>query len=307
MDDVGFERLILNICYLVVTYNPNFEKLSILIGNLIESGGRVVIVNNGKSFSLEKINLSDNDSIEIFSLIKNEGIAKAQNIGIERAKILGCEYVVFFDQDSSLDNSFIKNLISDYNYMKNKNYKIAAVGPRFLDENKGFYFPALKFNSFGLIDKISVENIQEPIEVSFLISSGTLVSVAALEEIGNMKEEFFIDYVDTEWCFRALSKGYKLYMSEKAVMRHSVGDDTINLLNFKIPVHSGYRRYYRVRNLFFMWKMPYIPKILTSKLMITNFAIQILLFLLKDKKIDYIKYYFKAIKDGINQSRDYHV
>lgn len=60
----------------------------------------------------------------------------------------------------------------------------------------------------------------------------------------------FIDYVDTEWCFRALSKGYKLYMSEKAVMRHSVGDDTINLLNFKIPVHSGYRRYYRVRNLF---------------------------------------------------------
>lgn len=37
--------------------------------------------------------------------------------------------------------------------------KIAAIGPRFVDESKGFYFPALRFNKYGLIDKISVENI----------------------------------------------------------------------------------------------------------------------------------------------------
>ena len=55
-----------------------------------------------------------------------------------------------------------------------------------------------------------------------------------------------------------------------------------------------------------MWKMSYIPKLLTSKLMISNFIHQILLILLKDKKLDYIKYYSKAIKDGIKQSRDYH-
>lgn len=83
----------------------------------------------------------------------------------------------------------VDDLIGDYEKISVENTKIGAIGPRFIDENKGFYFPALRFNKYGLIDKISVENIQEPIEVSFLIFSGTLVSVAALEEIGNMKEE----------------------------------------------------------------------------------------------------------------------
>ena len=78
--------------------------------------------------------------------------------------------------------------------MKNirRKYKIAAIGPRFIDENKGFYFPALRFNKYGLIDKISVEDIKVPTEVSFLISSGTLVSVDSLKSIGFMKEEFLL-------------------------------------------------------------------------------------------------------------------
>lgn len=288
----------------IVTFNPEENRLNKLVSLLIDSQVTVVIVDNNsqKNFFLE-----EQKYFFKYSLNENLGIAYAQNIGIKKSIELGASHILFFDQDSNVSNHFVDDLMSDYRKIYATHEKIAAIGPRFIDENKGFYFPALRFNKHGLIDKISVENISTPIEVSFLISSGTLISVETLKDIGLMKEEFFIDYVDTEWCFRALSKGYKLYMSEKAVMRHSVGDDTINLLNFKIPVHSGYRRYYRVRNLFFMWKMPYIPKILTSKLMITNFAIQILLFLLKDKKIDYIKYYFKAIKDGINQSRDYHV
>ena len=296
----------MNIVAVIVTYNPNIDCLRVLLDNLNNSCVSIIIVDNYSTNEAFK-NTAFKSNVELLSLSKNQGIAFAQNVGIEKAIKIDADYILFFDQDSNVSNHFVDDLMSDYRKIYANHEKIAAIGPRFVDESKGFYFPALRFNKYGLIDKISVENISTPIEVSFLISSGTLISVETLKDIGLMKEEFFIDYVDTEWCFRALSKGYKLYMSEKAVMRHSVGDDTINLLNFKIPVHSGYRRYYRVRNLFFMWKMPYIPKILTSKLMITNFAIQILLFLLKDKKIDFIKYYFKAIKDGINQSRDYHV
>lgn len=289
----------------IVTFNPRLETLE----NLIFDDENITVIVDNASYNQKELvsKFSNYKNVVLLTLPQNNGIAFAQNLAIDYAVKLSADFILFFDQDSHIDENFTGNLVSDFHKVSTNNDLVAAVGPRFIDENKGFYFPALRFNSFGLIDKISVENIQEPIEVSFLISSGTLVSVTALKEIGNMKEEFFIDYVDTEWCFRALSKGYKLYMSEKAVMRHSVGDDTIKLLNFKIPVHSGYRRYYRVRNLFFMWKMPYIPKILTSKLMITNFAIQILLFLLKDKKMDYIKFYLKAIKDGVKQSKDYRV
>lgn len=293
------------ICFIIVTYNPQGFKLHELIVNLLKSkDSQVILVNNG--YDLNLFEICGSDRVFLINLNQNLGIAYAQNVGVKKAIDLGAEVIIFFDQDSIIEKNFVSEIYSDYLKIKNNNVNIAAIGPRFIDEKKGFYFPALKFNKYGLIDKFSVENIKESIEVSFLISSGTLVSVDALRNIGLMREEFFIDYVDTEWCFRALSKGYKLYMSHNAVMKHSIGDDTIKLLDFKIPVHSGFRRYYRVRNLFFMWKMSYIPKILIAKLIITNFVIQILLFLLKDKKMDYIKYYLKAIRDGIKQSKDYH-
>lgn len=297
----------MNLFCVVVTFNPVVDNLNRLIKTLLNANLSLVIVDNNSCNKKELKKLIINQSeIILVENSSNVGIAKAQNLGIEKAIQLEANHIIFFDQDSNVGDHFIDDLVCDYKYITKKNEKIAAIGPRFIDENRGFYFPAIKFNKYGLIDKINVENINAPIEVSFLISSGTLVSVDSLKVIGMMKENFFIDFVDTEWCFRALSRGYKIYMSEKAVMKHSIGDDTINFLNFKIPVHSGYRRYYRIRNLFFMWKTPYIPKILTAKLMVTNFIIQILLFLMKDKKIDYIKYYYKAIQDGLKQSKDYH-
>lgn len=291
----------MKICSVIVTYNPNFNKLANLINQLSLSGIYIIIVDNN---SEKKLSFNGFSNIDIISLKENSGIAKAQNFGISKAVRNNFEYILLFDQDSTICNDFIDNLYCDFFSITEQDK--AAIGPRFIDENHGFFFPALRFNKFGLIKKLDVSNINKPINVSCLISSGTLISVKALKDIGYMKEEFFIDYVDTEWCFRALSKGYKLYMSNKAIMKHSIGDDTIRFLNFKIPVHSGYRRYFRIRNLFFMWKMPYIPKSLTIKLMMTNFLHQILLILLKKNKLIYIKYYLKAIKDGLIQSRNYH-
>ena len=44
----------------------------------------------------------------------------------------------------------------------------------------------------GLIDKFDISHIKAPCEVSVLISSGTLVSVEALKDIGLMREEFLL-------------------------------------------------------------------------------------------------------------------
>lgn len=293
---------------IIVTFNPDRDNLFKLISSLENDLSYICVVDNCSSNNVidDQLFFSIN-KLELVKLSDNFGIAYAQNIGIKKAIQNNAEYILFFDQDSSIEPDFVQHLYEDYNAIKEQNVPIAAIGPRFIDERYNFYYPGLKLNNIGLIDKFDVSHIKAPCEASVLISSGTLVSIDALKEIGLMREDFFIDFVDTEWCFRALSIGYKIYISKKAFMKHSIGDDVIRIFNFNIPVHSAFRRYYRVRNLFFMWKMSYIPKLLTSKLMISNFIHQILLILLKDKKLDYIKYYSKAIKDGIKQSRDYHV
>ena len=296
----------MNISVIIVTFNPDINKLSSLLDFILFENINIIIVDNNSKNSDEIRELLKKSSlIDVEVVGENKGIAYAQNLGIKISTNKNSDYVLFFDQDSSIDSNFISNLYLEFIDLKNKNINIAAIGPRFIDEKRKFYFPALKLNEYNLIEKINVENITTPKEVSVLISSGSLVSIESLSKIGVMREEFFIDFVDTEWCFRALSKGYKIFVSSSAIMKHSIGDDTIEILTFKIPVHSGYRRYYRIRNLFFMWKLPYIPKELVIKLMISNFFHQILLFTLKDKKIDYIRYYWKAVKDGFKQSRNY--
>ena len=196
----------MNIFAVIVTYNPNLENLNKLIGSIKANGVEPIIVDNNS------LNLESFCNNIFLKLNDNEGIAKAQNIGSLEAIARGAEYIIYFDQDSTISNNFIIMLAKDFIEIQKHDSKISAIGPRFVDERHDFYYPALKLNKFGLLDKIDTTNILEPIEVSILISSGTLVSISSLQNIGLMKEEFFIDFVDTEWCFRALSCGYTIYL-----------------------------------------------------------------------------------------------
>ena len=82
-------------------------------------------------------------------------------------------------------------------------------------------------------------------------------------------------------------------------MEHAIGDKIINLMGLNIPVHSPKRRYYRIRNAFFLFRLPYIPKTLAIREIIFNNIRQIILLPLGKNRKENIKYWFAGIKDGI--------
>lgn len=279
----------------IVTYNPDINKVLSLIDSLNSSGVNCIVVDNNSEI---KISNNKNDFIFI-ELNSNLGIALAQNMGIKKALEMNASSIIFFDQDSEIDENFIKNLFSDYNKIERMGGKIAAIGPQFIDKEFGFYAPGLILKNNGLINKIDISEISEPVQVDVIISSGSLILVSVLQDVGLMNEDFFIDYVDTEWCFRALQKGYEIYVSNKAVMYHSVGESTITLLGKTCPVHSAYRRYYRVRNLFLMMKMSHVKKIWIFSMLINNIIAQLILFVTQKNKFSYVYYFMLSIWDGI--------
>lgn len=59
------------------------------------------------------------------------------------------------------------------------------------------------FNKCGLRKKVFPSKVNARLEVSCVISSGMSVKKKTLDMVGGMKDELFIDYVDTEWCMRA--------------------------------------------------------------------------------------------------------
>lgn len=280
----------------VVTYNPNIENLSKLVNVLNLIGCTPIIVDNN---SLNNSSIKNIKNIQYIGRDINSGIASAQNIGINNAMELGAEKIVFFDQDSEISDDFINKLIESYNHVELKGVKIAAIGPQFIDKTFDFYAPGLIVKSNGLIEKVDIKNITQPQEVGLIISSGSLISVSVLKDIGLMNEDFFIDYVDTEWCFRALEKGYKIYVSDKAVMYHSVGESTITIFGKTCPVHSAYRRYYRVRNLFLMKNIEHVSKLWIISMLINNFIAQFILFCTQKNKFSYIHYFILSIIDGL--------
>jgi rhamnosyltransferase len=186
----------------------------------------------------------------------------------------GATRVVFFVQDSVVPECFVEDLSAALSQMKSVT-KACAIGPVFFDIDKNFTYPLIKLDKYGLRRRIIAQSEVSPIEVSMLISSGTLMNLDILKQVGLMNESFFIDYVDTEWCLRAISLGFKFYAVPSVRMGHSIGDRSISLFGRHIPLHSSFRRYYRVRNATLMLKLPHVPKLLAFRELCVVLAQQI--------------------------------
>ncbi|WP_419224984.1 glycosyltransferase family 2 protein [Acinetobacter sp. A2] len=288
-----------NFFSVIVTYNPDVSTLVDLINVLSESDVVPIVVDNG-SKSLDFIDAIKNSKVHFFYLNSNKGIAFAQNVGINFAIKSLAKKIIFFDHDSKIDKDFIKNINNDYELIKSSGEPIAAIGPKFIDTALKLYSPGLVYNKVGLLSKIDISHINFPIEVAAIISSGSLVSVETFGHTGLMNEDLFIDYVDTEWCFRASSLGFKFFISNSAIMYHSIGENTIKFFKTTFPVHSARRRYYRVRNIFLMWNMIHIKKIWLINMLFNNLIVSLMLCILEKDKFSYIRFFLLAIKDGLS-------
>ncbi len=253
----------LNSYAVVVTYNPDITALLKLLGQLNKETDFVVIDNGSPDIDLlaESITVYERCQ-ELLRLEKNEGLAKALNIGIKKGQEAGYDYVFLFDQDSSLCDLFIERMITSYKdadqFSKNG---IAAVGPRIINPQTMRQTPFKLFNRLMLRSDRPFATTEKHFVADFLITSGTLLAVRHLDAIGDMKESYFIDNVDLEWCFRAKSLGFDLIGTDGAVLYHLIGERSLNpLVRAGIMAqHNPSRTYYSSRNRTHLYGLKYSP------------------------------------------------
>jgi rhamnosyltransferase len=249
----------------LVTYHPEIEVLFRVLEATIPQVDRVILVDNGSPADLENALgcLPFADRITFRSLGRNFGIAHAQNRGIEELLSAGYESILVLDQDSIPTAGMVGALSNATREATRQGLKVAAAGPRYVDPRTGneSFFLSLgrwRFRKLACTDASTGSFLA----ADWLISSGTLLPAAALREIGLMREDLFIDDVDTEWCLRAKSKGWQSIGACEAVMEHTLGARTVRVrLNREhdVPVHSPVRLYYMVRNGLALARMPHVP------------------------------------------------
>lgn len=287
----------MNIFAVIVTFNCEILNLKNLIKSLISQKVSIIVVDNNSN---ENLDLNDLDITKLIKLDKNYGIAKAQNIGISFSIDLGAEYIIFFDQDSTIPNTFISDISFDYFNLKKNDINVGLIGPRFIDKRNNLYQKSIDYSS-GKRKYIDVSRINSPVRSTLIISSGTFVSTSTICQIGLLKEEYFIDYVDTEWCFRAENLGFSNFVSSSALMFHEVGDGMIKNRFFQTPLYSPFRRYYIARNAFFMLDEKHIPTSVALRQILVNFFQQIIILLYSKNKFLHFRFFFKGIFDGLKK------
>jgi rhamnosyltransferase len=246
------------IAAIVVTYHPDVVTLIELLDELNEQADLTIIVDNGSGEYLEQLIRSRSRANEsLICLGENFGIATAHNIGIKKARQFSASHITFFDQDSTPNGNMILNLFNGFNEMNESGLKVAAVGPFYYDRRNINHHVFIRIAGLK-IDKINCSD-QKFIETDMIISSGSLIPMSILTEIGGPNNELFIDMVDVEWCLRAKSHGYSLYGICSAVMNHRLGDFSNPVLGHNFVHHSPLRHYYIFRNMVYLIFKKHIP------------------------------------------------
>ena len=232
-----------NIYCVIVTFNPSEELLLKVTKSIKINTQNIIIINNGKS-----INLFENQEfkkIELINCNKNIGIASDQNLGIQIAKSKGAEFIWLSDQDTIYPNSYILQMMHEFHEKKASIGKICALAPAYFDTHKNSIQPFITHNP--LTKKFSpTKGINL---ISHSISSGMIIPIKALEEVGLMQENLFIDWVDLEWCWRAKNIfGYQTIGNGDVIIQHILGDQHVKFLGKKVSFRSPIRHYYMVRN-----------------------------------------------------------
>lgn len=278
-------------CVIVVTYEPELNNLRRLSKCVQDAGFIPVIVDNSLKKRVEQKDVCSGSII--ISMGKNAGIAAAQNAGIRYALNLGAEVIGFFDQDSDADTALIHRL-AEYLSM----YGDCVVAPLALEKGTLKEYPVQRLNKIGYPYDVYVKGCKEPKQVDIVISSGMMTTAPVLEKAGSYDEDFFIDFVDIEWCLRCKKAGIPIYVIPDAVLLHKIGNETIDMDKMEITVHSPVRTYYKVRNSFLLLYKKAgvvfsIRQILPA--LLHNF---LLIFHVENKR-EYAKSYFTGILHGI--------
>ncbi len=303
VDDAKKRGLDERVVIVSVTYNPDTVMFLAQMAVVAEMNCTYIVVDNGSSaiFRDWLANHATGD-VRVILLESNRGIAAAQNIGISAAREFNGSHVLLLDHDSVPHPGMVNELLHAMSGKVSQGTKVAAVGSRWVDATSGRAAPFVRIGWFGYRGTVCGETVQETIEVDLLLSSGMLISMKAWEAIGPLREEFFIDHVDTDWCLRARSAGWSLFGVCNAVLDHALGERAIRIWVGRMRslyVHSPERLYYNVRNAVALtkldstpmrWMLAELPRLCGLTLVYVGFV---------SPRLGYLSMILRAVRDGL--------
>jgi GT2 family glycosyltransferase len=211
----------------------------------------IIVVDNASRDGTSALLAGRYPQVTVLRMPENLGTGGALAAGLRYA---GSErkhdWIWMFDQDSVPAPGALDLMLQESRQLNENEIGMLAALP--VDKNtETSSTPWLWRNKFV---KPAAELLKQPIFFADLvITSGSMVRREVVEKIGFPRSDFFIDFVDYEYCLRARSHGYKIAVITRAYLYHEVGKS--HKVRFFLgrrhlwSEHSPFREYYYSRNL----------------------------------------------------------
>lgn len=283
-----------SVCAVLVTYRPEPDVLAAAVAAAAGQVAAVVIVDNGSPDPVRS------DVAVVLRRDENLGLAAAQNAGIQWARGRGHSHVLLLDQDSVPAPDMVAELLAAEQRLS-ATHRVGAVGPRFRDEREDTDAPFVRV-AFPMSEKLWCRDGAGEIRCDFLISSGCLIRMAVLDDVGEMDDGLFIDNVDLEWSFRARAAGYALFGVCAATMRHRLGDDRLPLVGgYQQIVHGPVRLYFIMRNRVSLYGLRHTPRVWIAQDLPRVLAKFLIFALLVTPRARNVRYMLRGLVDGVRR------
>ena len=289
---------------ITVTYHPVPGQVARQLASLPAESLKIVVDNGSSDEEVDALVavVAHAPNAHLFRLGQNLGLAAAVNKGVKFAQDMKrTEWILLLDQDSEPRPGAVAGLLSSAQILLDDGKRLGAVGPALRDPGSGLHhgFHQLRAWRYRRVTPAAMEKF---IECIGLNGSGTLVHTDVFLTYGGLREDLFIDHVDTEWCFRMRSHGARFFGMPSSVFDHSMGESfrRIWLFGWRVwPNRSPLRLRYLSRNSIRLLRMGHVPlswKVwAVAKLALTA----ILALLLGPKRQDSLSSILRGVLDGV--------
>jgi len=242
-----------SISAIIVTFYPDDRFFEMLrsIDNQVDN---IWIVDNGSSgqirTKLEDLGSNANNSFNFILNDENLGLAAAQNQGIREAINEGSKWILLLDQDSIPAGNMIDKMMVAAESYQDKNY-LGMITPRHENDDGEPSIPSYSTKHGFRLHRYFMKVDEVDDMLAFGMASGSLIPSAVLQEVGLMRDDFWIDYIDYDFSFRLRKLGYKIIGVGAASLKHRLGESFkkhIGNFSFTYHVHPALRRYTIYRN-----------------------------------------------------------
>ncbi|SFK17393.1 glycosyltransferase family protein [Falsiroseomonas stagni] len=224
----------------------------------------------------------------------NQGLGVAYNRMAAVARAEGFEALLLLDQDSSPPSAMVAALRGARARLIAAGECPAVVGPMPVAA-RGCGCKAPRAFRRG-----AAAPVAGAVPLEFVISSGSLIDLAAFEAVGWFREDFFIDAVDIEWCLRAWAGHFSCWMLATMPMPHRLGSGVLRvpLLGLRLARQPPRRLYTHARNQVAMLRLASVPVAWKCRAALT-IAAQSVLYAAAGRSWQALRAFFLGVTDGM--------